>query len=285
MILVLLDTNVRILLRWIKRSVTILVNCLPTATAPANRCPRARSPAHVAGKKQFSEWWWVTLNWNCQLFSEGEEAGFICAFEECKEAAAVQEPDTAHQFTIDSCCATSIVRGEEAIDKLPRCWNDGHEYVLGNLIYSPRSPCFKCICDDKYDNATDPAVSSSCKKVDCGIELHQLSYIQNGGVPVYLSNGFCCPFEFRNRKFTAEQATCTIEIFILFLFFAENEKDVLVRAANPSSSAADQGTCSYGKIKMAIGDTIKTDDPCLECSCTAPPLAHCIRTIHTEQCH
>lgn len=135
---------------------------------------------------------------NCT--SEGEETGFDCLFEECAEVKGEPEPDTALQFTINSCCATSIVRGKEAIDKLSRCYSDGQEYVSGNLIYSPKWPCFKCICDDKFDNATDPAISSSCVEVDCGIELHQLGQIKNGGVPVYLSNGFCCPFEFRYRK-------------------------------------------------------------------------------------
>lgn len=65
---------------------------------------------------------------------------------------------------------------------------------------------------------------------------------------------------------------------------AERENDVLVRAANPTPNASDIGTCKYGKITMAIGDTITTEDPCLACACTIPPLAHCTRTINTEKC-
>lgn len=139
----------------------------------------------------------------CKLISEGEETGFNCLFQECDEVAKMpMESNIEFQYEIDSCCATTVISGKEEIEKLSRCYSDGHEYVQGNLIYSPKSPCHKCICDENYDNATDPAISSSCAEVDCGIELHQLSYIQNGDVPVYLSNGFCCPFEFRHRKFT-----------------------------------------------------------------------------------
>lgn len=134
-------------------------------------------------------------------FSTDDEVGFSCTFEECKEVQEESEQNVALQFTIDSCCTTKVIVGKEEIDKLPRCYSDGREYVQGNLIYSPTSPCYKCLCDDNYDNATEPAISSSCRKVDCGIELHQLGYLKKGNVPVYLSNGFCCPFEFRNRKY------------------------------------------------------------------------------------
>lgn len=90
---------------------------------------------------------------------------------------------------------------------------DGHEYVKGNLIYSPSSPCYKCLCDEKFNNATDLSKNANCKPVDCGIELHQLSYLQLGCIPVYFDDGLCCPFEFRCRM-------CLITLLLFFFFLS-----------------------------------------------------------------
>lgn len=131
--------------------------------------------------------------------SAQDEYGFSCKFDECPEAREPPNPNCAYQFTIDSCCSTNSLCDPKEIEKLPRCWMDGHEFVKGNLIYSPSAPCFKCLCDEKFNNATDLSQNPNCKLVDCGIELHQLNYIQLGCVPVYFDDGLCCPFEFRCR--------------------------------------------------------------------------------------
>lgn len=114
------------------------------------------------------------------LYSAEDEFGFSCKFEECAEAKEPPKPECAYQFTIDSCCAANIECDKAKIDKLPRCWSDGHEFVKGNLIYSPHAPCYKCLCDEKYNNATEVSKNPSCKPVECGIEVHQLSYLQLG---------------------------------------------------------------------------------------------------------
>lgn len=106
-----------------------------------------------------------------------------------------------YQFTIDSCCTDNLLCDKDVIEKLPRCWSNGHEFVKGNLIYSPNAPCYKCLCDENYDNQTDISQSPSCKPVECGIELHQLSYLQLGCIPVYFNDGLCCPFEFKCREY------------------------------------------------------------------------------------
>lgn len=106
---------------------------------------------------------------------------------------------------------------KEIIDKLPRCWSDGHEFVKGNLIYSPNEPCYKCLCDEKYDNKTDISQNPGCKPVECGIELHQLSYLQLGCIPVYFNDGLCCPFEFKCRKYSS-----LLIILVLFSFISSD---------------------------------------------------------------
>lgn len=149
------------------------------------------------------------------------EFGFSCKFDECAEAKEEPKLNCAYQFTIDSCCSTNTVCDKNEIDKLHRCWHDGHQFVEGNLIYSAKSPCYKCLCDKNYDNTTDVSTSPSCKPVECGIELHQLSYLQLGCIPVYFDDGLCCPFEFKCRKFFCvySQELYTCDFYIVRHFF------------------------------------------------------------------
>lgn len=225
----------------------------------------------------------------CSCDGAEDEFGFSCKFDECAESKEPPKKECAYQFTIDSCCATNIVCDKAEIDKLPRCWNDGHEFVKGNLIYSPHAPCYKCICDEKFSNKTDASQNPNCKPVECGVELHQLSYLQLGCIPVYFNDGLCCPFEFKCRKFGFELIPMCVPIVQCFhsifcccrLIWAARDGEEVV-AGNGSKS---EHTCKYGKMTMNIGDKIKTNDPCLECFCDTPPMARCIRTITTEQCH
>lgn len=101
---------------------------------------------------------------------------------------------------------------------------DGHEYVAGNLIYSPRAPCYKCLCDEKFDNTTEIAKNPSCKPVDCGIQLHQFSYIQLGCIPVYFDDCLCCPFEFRCRMHEFPIYLSEIRIYQLDLRWITQKK-------------------------------------------------------------
>lgn len=135
------------------------------------------------------------------ISSEDDEVGFSCKFDECPESKEEPKPDCAYQFTIDSCCSTKIECDKEKLDKLPKCWMDGHQFISGNLIYPQASPCHKCICDEKFDNKTAPAENPNCKPVQCGFEEFQLNYIQSGCIPVYFNDGLCCSFEFRCRKY------------------------------------------------------------------------------------
>lgn len=151
----------------------------------------------------------------CSCDGAEDEFGFSCKFDECAEAKEPPKPDCVYQFTIDSCCATNILCDKAAIDALPRCWNDGHEFVKGNLIYSPSAPCHKCLCDENFNNETVAAQNPNCKPVECGIELHQLSYLQLGCIPVYFDDGLCCPFEFKCRAYLY---ILTVWSLLLFLF-------------------------------------------------------------------
>lgn len=66
-----------------------------------------------------------------------------------------------------------------------------------------------------------------------------------------------------------------------FLRIARDEEVIEVA----SGAAKSEHTCKYGNMTLNVGDKIKVNDPCLECSCETPPMARCIRTITTEKCH
>lgn len=139
------------------------------------------------------------MQYFCCTHSADENVGFNCQFDECEEAKSEPKEGCAYQFTLNSCCATKVICDKSEFEKLLHCYSDGHAFVKGNLIYPQADPCYKCICDEKFSNTTAPAQQSSCTPVECGIELHQLSYLQQGDVPVYYK-GFCCPYEFKHRK-------------------------------------------------------------------------------------
>lgn len=127
-------------------------------------------------------------------------ASFNCAFNECPEGAEAPKPECTHQYTIDSCCATKEICDAAEIKKLAKCNLEGKEYHTGNLIYPKANPCYKCLCSEKFDSSLTVEKNPGCKRVDCGIQLHQLGYLQEGCAPVYFSDNFCCPLEFRCRK-------------------------------------------------------------------------------------
>ncbi|XP_031630403.1 uncharacterized protein LOC116345295 [Contarinia nasturtii] len=248
------------------------LKCTPIRDKPDDKCPSRyecpdfkaldRSVCHLNGKKynigNNVSTSLPTCTKSCSCDGAEDEFGFSCEFDECAEAKDKPKLHCAYQFTIDSCCSTNTVCDKDEIDKLHRCWHNGHQFVEGNLIYPTNAPCYKCLCDKNYDNNTDVSESKSCKPVDCGIELHQLNYLQLGCIPVYFDDGLCCPFEFK----------CPIETDLI--------EEIGVKSEH---------VCKYADRSLNIGDKIKTADQCLECSCEVPPMAQCIRTITTEKCH
>jgi len=207
-----------------------------------------------------------TCTASCTCAGSDPAVGFNCAFNECPEAlSGPPKPECVYQFTIDSCCVTKTICKQEDIKKLAKCYVENQEYFEGNLIYPTKAPCYKCLCNEKYDNSTPPASNPFCKRVDCGISLHQLNNLQEGCVPVYFNDNYCCPLEFR----------------------CPNEKDTVAPSSGKTviKSDAPEQKCKFGKLTLNVGESLTTGDECLECSCKFPPMAQCVRTINTEKCH
>jgi len=202
-----------------------------------------------------------TCTASCSCAENDPIYAFNCAFTECPEGPEPPKPGCSRTYTLDSCCATKETCDAAEVKKLPKCYLDGTEYHDGNLIYPKSNPCYKCLCNDKFDNSTSVDKNPSCKRVDCGIELHQLAYLQGGCAPVYFNDAFCCPLEFR----------CPFE------------EDVVEKGTG-KAPASPELTCKYGTLTLNAGDKLKSDDPCVECACSLPPFVQCTRDVKSEKC-
>ena len=140
-----------------------------------------------------------TCTTSCKCLESGGFGYFQCAFSDCPPDSEKLVEGCVNQYTIESCCSTKRVCNEEA-KELPSCWVEDKEYKKGQLIYPKSATCHKCLCEDNFENSTAIDQNPNCKRVDCGIELHQLGYLLDGCVPVYFNDNFCCPVEFRCRK-------------------------------------------------------------------------------------
>lgn len=135
-----------------------------------------------------------------QIFRDGPNVGFDCEFESCPEAGEAPKPECRNQYTLNSCCAVKTICDKAEVENLHTCWFEGKNFHGGNLIYPSQEPCYKCFCDDKFDNSTAITKNSNCQRVDCGIEVHAINNFQQGCLPVYFNDNYCCPVEFRCRK-------------------------------------------------------------------------------------
>lgn len=229
-----------------------------------------------------------------ELFRVDHLFGFDCEFDECPEAVEEPKPDCRNQYTLDSCCAVKTICGQDEVKKLHTCWNEGRDYHGGNLIYPKSEPCYKCLCDENFDNSTAIEKNKNCKPVDCGIEIHAILNYQEGCAGVYFNDNYCCPVEFRCRMLYKIAFFCNhqnlIRLFSPFNFIqtiiiAQEGDTILEGRGKSAAESKPQQTCKYGPLTLGYKQAIKTDDKCLECSCEYPPLVHCTRTITTEECH
>lgn len=62
-------------------------------------------------------------------------------------------------------------------------------------------------------------------------------------------------------------------------FTAEDNDSVIVEGRLDTDVEADpKMQCTFGKLKLNLGDSISSDDKCVSCKCTVPPMAHCIQS-------
>jgi hypothetical protein len=67
-------------------------------------------------------------------------------------------------------------------------------------MYPESDPCYACLCQKDFDNSSI-ATNNNCQKINCGIQLNSLHYIQKGCIPIYLKDKACCPIDWKCRMY------------------------------------------------------------------------------------
>lgn len=70
-------------------------------------------------------------------------------------------------------------------------------------------------------------------------------------------------------------------MFSLYLILAEPKDEIIPN--NSPTQVAINGTemiCKFGALTLQVGDQIKSEKYCVECSCSLPPMVHCVQTGH-----
>lgn len=130
---------------------------------------------------------------------DSEYAEFSCADIECPEFFDMEYHRCGKIRHKNMCCATDFVCDPTEVARLPKCYVDNKEYLMGDPIHSGIPNCYQCFCTENFDNTTIIG-NPDCRPVDCGTTLNYLKEIYDGCAPVYLENTECCPIEWHCRK-------------------------------------------------------------------------------------
>ncbi|XP_055527873.1 uncharacterized protein LOC129720418 [Wyeomyia smithii] len=154
-------------------------------------------------------------------------------------------------------CVAGVTRCRAKINKLSECYLEGKKYLEGQKMYPKEDSCYICHCQKGFDNSTFTN-NPKCYVKYCGIELHSSDKLADGCIPVYFGTDRCCPISWR----------CPDDEDIVIVEGRKNTPET----GNPLMQ------CTFGSLTMNIGDSISSDDKCVACKCTVPPMPHCIQT-------
>lgn len=191
----------------------------------------------------------------CRCNNYTSPASFICAHIDCGEFFG-QDESCIYQYTPSDCCSSNKVCGKE-VEKLAECYLEGERYMEGQKMYPKEESCYSCHCQKGFENSTIVG-NPNCKEINCGIEVHYAGRLMDGCIPIYFGTDRCCPISWR----------CP-----------EDNDSVIVEGRLDADEEVDPSMqCTFGKLKLNLGDSISSDDKCISCKCTVPPMAHCIQS-------
>lgn len=101
------------------------------------------------------------------------------------------------QYSLDSCCQTGTVCGEEKA-QLAKCYFEGREYYENQKIYPEEYPCHKCLCTKGFNNETILA-NPTCQEIKCGYGF-ETANLKQGCVPIYYGEKGCCNTNWKCRR-------------------------------------------------------------------------------------
>lgn len=145
------------------------------------------------------------------------------------------------------------------MNKLAKCQHGDKSYYEGERIDTGRS-CYSCVCGKDWEDKPLEE-NKHCHKINCNMELHYSSRINEGCIPIYYKTDDCCPIGWRCPD---EKTTVVAD---------------LTRKAD--DKVVPEMQCTFGKLKMNVGDFLSPDEnasQCTACSCKVPPFAHCVQT-------
>ncbi|XP_062559164.1 uncharacterized protein LOC134223958 isoform X2 [Armigeres subalbatus] len=191
----------------------------------------------------------------CRCANFTTPASFVCAEIDCPEFFG-RDDSCVYQYTPFGCCASNKVC-EKEVEKLDVCYLDGERYMEGQKMYPKDESCYSCHCQKGFDNSTVVG-NPNCHEFTCGIEVHNSANLLEGCIPIYFGNDRCCPISWR----------------------CPDDKDtVIVEGRLDVDEPTDpKMQCTFGKLKLNFGDSISSDDKCVSCKCTVPPMPHCIQS-------
>lgn len=192
----------------------------------------------------------------CRCDDKTSPASFVCASIDCPEFFNRQE-NCIYQYEKGSCCSSGAPVCGDKIEKLAECYLGGELYREGQRMYPEEDSCYSCLCQKGFDNSTIVG-NPHCQEINCGIELRGAHRVARGCIPVYFGNDRCCPISWR----------CP-----------EDKDTVIIEGRRGADAVIDpKMQCKFGKLTMAVGDSISSEDKCVSCKCTVPPMPHCIQT-------
>lgn len=148
--------------------------------------------------------------------------------------------------------ATLFHFSDDDINELATCEFEGKIYREGERMY-PKNHCYKCYCAKNFNSQTPVPQNQNCFKIDCGIALTKTRRLIEGCIPVYIKTDDCCPIGWR----------------------CPGEKHM--RAEKPNTDLSQ--TCRFGNMFLKVGESLDLGgDNCQNCTCSMPPMLHCIQT-------
>lgn len=88
--------------------------------------------------------------------------------------------------------------GKDDVAKLKTCEVEGQTYKEGQQFY-PKDTRKSCVCTPQWNGSIDDV--TSCRDINCGIEIHFQNKIMENCAPVFLaSDPRSCPISFQCRE-------------------------------------------------------------------------------------
>lgn len=194
---------------------------------------------------------------NYQLAAVTESKNKIALSSQTSINVAMWKPfvvSSESEFNGNHSSLKNVYLGAE-VDKLATCIFEGDTYREGQKMY-PQNDCYKCVCTSDFDNSTSFEQNQSCKKIDCGISIRNIDRIRVGCIPVYYKQDNCCPIGWR----------------------CPGEKH-MIESETYKSGVVDGPKCKFGKWELNVGQSLDVEeDSCHNCTCTVPPMLHCLST-------